>query len=73
VRAVAAAVIMNGSIPQLVSPTTELDSVLASVEEASVRFSDPDPTIRSQGEAVFLHVRQSPAAIDFACFALCMY
>lgn len=59
------------SIPQLVAPTKELEKVLQQAEQASLLFSNPDPAIMRQGEAIFLHVRQSPAAVDFACFALC--
>jgi hypothetical protein len=62
-----------GSLPQLVAPTSQMEEVLAHVENASTMFSNPDPAIRSQGEAIFLHVRQSPEAVDFACFALGEY
>jgi hypothetical protein len=62
---------MNSSIPQLVTSTRQLNEVLARVEEASSMFGNPDPALRSQGEAIFLHVRQSPAAVEFACYALC--
>lgn len=61
------------SIPQLIAPTKELEEVLHQVEQASLLFSNPNPAIMREGEAIFLHIRQSPAALDFACFALCEY
>jgi hypothetical protein len=64
---------MVDSIPQLIAETPELDHVLTRVEQASVMFSNPDPAIRTQGEAIFLEVRQSPLAVDLACYALCQY
>jgi len=62
---------MDSSIPQLVTSTQELEEILARVENASSMFSNPDPAVRSQGENIFLHVRQSSIALEFACFALC--
>ncbi|KAJ9478923.1 Cell cycle checkpoint protein rad17 [Pseudozyma hubeiensis] len=54
----------------IVAANPHLQDALASISQASVEFTNPDPQIRAKGEATFLALRQSEGALDYACFAL---
>ncbi|PWN52752.1 hypothetical protein IE53DRAFT_255522 [Violaceomyces palustris] len=54
----------------LIQPSDHLEQALLSIHQASNDFSNPDPTIRAQGEATFLALRQSEGALEYSCFAL---
>ncbi|PWN87205.1 hypothetical protein FA10DRAFT_297620 [Acaromyces ingoldii] len=54
----------------LVAPSAHLHEALASLHRASAQFASADPGARAEGEAIFLSLRQSRAAVEYACFAL---
>lgn len=54
----------------LVAPSAHLHEALASLHRASAQFASVDPGARAEGEAIFLSLRQSRAAVEYACFAL---
>lgn len=54
----------------LVHVTEEHRQAQSSLEEAAAFFSSPEPALRSRGETVFLHLRQSPRAVEHALFSL---
>ncbi|MCO5598768.1 hypothetical protein L7F22_052867 [Adiantum nelumboides] len=54
----------------LIAATAEEQGILQSLEHAAALFTSPDPAGRSQGEAIFLQLRQSPNAIEHALFSL---
>lgn len=56
--------------PSLVAITAEEQEVLQSLEHAAALFTSPSHEGRSQGEAIFLQLRQSPNAIEHALFSL---
>ncbi|KAK0529902.1 hypothetical protein OC835_004193 [Tilletia horrida] len=54
----------------LVASSDHLVQALQSIEAASRDFNSPDPAARKRGEATFLSLRDSDAALEYACFAL---
>lgn len=54
----------------LVAATAEEQGILQSLEHAAALFTSPDPAGRSEGEAIFLQLRQSSNAIEHALFSL---
>ncbi|KAE8213662.1 hypothetical protein CF327_g2853 [Tilletia walkeri] len=54
----------------LVASSDHLVQALQTIEAASRDFNSPDTAVRKRGEATFLSLRDSEAALQYACFAL---